>query len=264
MAASAKVPGMANAIAGENYIRRSLELYRSGRPLIVYDTETTGLFMPDQPAPEPWHIAALKRTRDGRRFEAERIVDIGRRLSDEVAQICSVEPDMPQRMGKPAGEVLTSFARFVSGAVVVGHNIIDYDHRVMAAAYAGAGLPVPVQFSELEVATHKAQPRYSIDTKWLAYAVLRDCAPRHLQTPNDIDWGINSRGRKITAYTLSALGRFLKCSFDETSLHNALADIRLCEQVLDELLARGAGILRASGSRNTPATSELSVIKASE
>ena len=240
-----------NAPATHAYIERALELYRSGRPLIIYDTETTGLLRPEMPAPEPWHIAAIKRYPDGRRLEAERILYLAENLPPIVVELCAVAADMPHLTGKPPAEVLPSFGNFIKGAVIVGHNIIDFDNPVMVAAYENVGAEVPVQFTETDVAAHKLRPRYGIDTKWLAYAVLRDCAPRHIQTPNDRTWGYDERGRKIYPYSLTALGRFLECSFVQEELHNAMADIRLCEQVLDELLARGAAILRACGQRSS-------------
>ena len=229
------------------YIAQAVRLARSGRPLVFYDTETTGLYDEGAPPPRPWQIAAIRR-QGGTRVVAQRILKVGMPLPTRVCEICRVPPDLPEQRGREPAVVLPQFAAFISGAIMIGHNSVAYDNRVMADAYRRAQLPVPAQFAETDVVAHLRAPVHSIDTRLLAQAVLVDCLPRHLRTPREVALGPGERG----GLALGPLGRYLGLSFDASRLHDGSVDVALCELVFDELLARGAAILRASGIQSLP------------
>ena len=234
----------------ERYIAAAVSMARSGRPIVVFDTETTGLYRPGEPEPEPWQLAALKVSPDGKRKENCRVIRTSVPIPARVCEICHVEPDLPQREGKDPPEVLRAFAAWVDGAIMVGHNSVEYDHHIMRDAYVRAALPVPRQFIVIEPSVHVLDPKDALDTKWLAQAVLVDTYPRHRKTPREVP-----RDDDKGALALGPLATFLGIEYDKDALHDAMADVRLCEKVFNELIVRGAAILRAGGTKSVTARS---------
>jgi DNA polymerase III epsilon subunit-like protein len=230
----------------ERYITSAVTMARSGRPIVVFDTETTGLYTNGEPDPEPWQLAALKIMPDGTRQENSRIIRTKVPIPARVCEICHVEPDLPQRKGKDPAAVLKAFTTWIEGAIMVGQNSVEFDHHILRDAYVRASLPVPHQFVTIDPAVHVLDPKDAIDTKWLAQAILIDTYPRHRQTPREANMGTEGRG----ALSLAPLATFLGIEYDQAALHDALVDVRLCEKVFNELIIRGAAILRAGGIKS--------------
>ena len=178
--------------------------------MVIYDTETTGLDKLDDPMPLIWELAAIRRPIRGKRQPHVAILNCGIEIPWQ-ANIRKIDPRTPLTHGRPTEQVLAGFGRFVAGAILVGHNITDFDNPLMCHGYALAGLPAPVQL------TNK---RLCIDTVLLARAL----------------WPKGSIGGPPDN-KLITLGRFLDVPFDAAALHGALADVVLNVQVLDRLLA---------------------------
>ena len=195
------------------YAVHALRLARSARPQVVYDTETTGLDNAWEPAPKIWDLAAIRRGPGIERTAKGVLIRIGMPIPP-AANLRHVDPNLPDREGVDPIKAYTAFARHISGAILVGHNIVDFDNRLMAMTYADLGLPIPIQFLD---------QRHCIDTLTLA----RGMFPRNQPgSPPD--------------HKLLTMGLHLGVKFDATQLHGALADTSLSELVLDALLARAA------------------------
>lgn len=199
------------------YVTQAIELIQSGRPLLLFDTETTGTFEEGEVVPDVWELAAIFRPPrgQGEKREARRIINIGRPIPNE-ANLRKLPPDTPMTRGRPAAEVLNGFATWLErNPVLVGHNIDKFDCPILAAAYTRAGLAVPAILSS---------PRDHIDTLTLAYKLLP------------------YRGRPGSppeGFGLAKLAKFLGVPApSEENLHGALADTRLTEGVLFALLRR--------------------------
>lgn len=199
------------------YTDRCLTLLRSGRPVVIFDLETTGLLPdykdPKRPRPRAWEIAAIRRVRrDGvlKRVEGRVVIDIGERLSQELVDKFGVDPDAPAKDGRPVDQVLPKVAALMAGAILVGHNVTGFDAIVLAGDFAAAGLPVPV---ELRDAAHH------VDTVLLA---------RDLFTPWRPGMPENNR--------LATLAQWAGYDTSSTKFHQALDDTKATEFILMALV----------------------------
>lgn len=196
---------------------RSLAQFHSGRPLVVFDTETTGLPQPGLPPPRIWQLAAMKLEKGRADLTHEVLLNVGDVLSADVVRICQVDANISLLHGHEPVLVLAKFARFIEGAVLVGANIVNFDNPIMAEEYRRSGLPIPVQFLD---------PGWTIDVTLMARALYPSGSR---PAPTD-----PVSGRPSNA--LINLGRYFGCQFDEAALHGATADVALARQVLDALL----------------------------
>jgi len=204
------------------YSRHVADALASGRPLVFYDLETTGLdkdiWLPDgtrSKMPRVWQMAAIRRNPDGTELAAERILNCGEKLSADIIRVCGLraeDADLPEREGKPASEVLPRWAEFVRGAYLVGHNIVGFDNPLLAYEFARAGLPAPIQLLD---------KRLCIDTMILARELFAGA----------VKFPVNEKGTQSAR--LVDVGTFFACEFDASKLHGAMADTRLTCQVLD-------------------------------
>lgn len=195
------------------YIRHALKIAASGRTLVFYDTETTGLDSVDAEMPRIWQLAAIKRNGAGR-LEHTKIINPGMPLPDG-ANLRKIDPSLPMRTGAEEKLTLAGFARFIEGSVLVGHNILGFDNRLLAHAYHRLGLPLPLQLLD---------QRHCIDTLELSKAMYYKGRPG---SPAD--------------NKLATMARFLGLTVPE-GMHDALTDIRVNEQVLDRLLERARAL----------------------
>lgn len=189
------------------YRAHARRVIATGPALVFYDIETTGIDRISDPAPLIWDIAAIRREPDGRRTETERVIEIGCPIPS-AANIAGVDPELPAKIGRPAGEVLPRFGAHIAGAVLVGHNIVAFDNPIMAAHFARLGLPAPVALTE---------QRACIDTLLIARALFSD-------HPNPPD-----------RYRLMDIAAHLRVRLPDGVLHRAIDDTRLVEGVFDAL-----------------------------
>lgn len=193
----------------DGYLRGCLALARSERPIVVLDTETTGLLVPGAHFPFVWEIGARKRLPDGSVEVFSAMLDWGVSIPP-AANLADTDPDLPITAGLEPSFVLGQFAAFIAGCVLVGQRVETFDLPVLRAAYEAVGLGVPRQIYI---------PGYTIDTRVIA-EMLWAHAPVGSDRPDD--------------FHLPDLGRFLGASFD--SIHRAMADVGLNEQVFDALM----------------------------
>ena len=199
------------------YTTRSLALLRSGRPVLIMDTETTGLLPdernPHRPRPSAWEVGAVRRTRrpDGTvaRTEGRVVVDTGPLPADLVAwnreHGIDIAADTPVREGRPPREALPLVARSVAGCVLVGHNLTAFDAPLLAGDMRAAGVPVPAEL---------ADPAHHVDTMLLARAL----------------WPKGSPGAPA-GYSLGVLAAYAGYRQAGT-FHRALDDCRATEALL--------------------------------
>lgn len=204
-------------------LTRSLAQSRSGRSIVVFDLETTGLLKPGLPTPRAWQLAAVKLSvdKDTKKLAevaaSTAILNVGTRLPEVVASICSVDPDLPLLKGWDPVMILARFSKFLDGAVLAGQNILGFDVPILAEEYRRVGLPVPIQLTD---------PGWCIDTTLMARKLFTGGGA----VPTDPATGRPSN-------KLNVLGTWYGCEFDEATLHDAMADVRLTAQVLIALLA---------------------------
>ena len=203
------------------YWQKCLSLYRSGRPLVFYDTETTGLINPGQPLPLVWQLGVARTGPNEVRREGKMTINIGMPIPAAAILRPDVKPDRPLS-GRPPLEVLPRFTAFIDGAILVGHNIDRFDSILMADAYRRAGLPVPPL-----VLDHTQ----SLDTLQLAWKIF---PPR------------GEPGCPPNGFSLGALCVWLGIEVRE--LHDALDDVRACEKLLPALIRATEAIERKAAS----------------
>lgn len=193
------------------YAVHALRLARSGRPQVIYDTETTGRDNAWEPRPKIWEIGAIRRGPSLERSAKNVLIKIGMPIPP-AANLRHVDPNLPDNEGREARVVFTAFAKHIEGAILVGHNIVNFDNRLMALSYADLGLLVPIQFLD---------QRHCIDTMLLAQRLF----PRN-------DPGSPANHKLIT------VAQYLEVRFAASDLHGALADSVVAEAILDAMLAR--------------------------
>lgn len=195
------------------YAVHALRLARSGAPQVIYDTETTGLDNAWEPRPKIWELGAIRRGPGLDRSAKNILVKIGMPIPPS-ANLRRVDPNLPDNEGWDARKVFTDFAKHIAGAILVGHNIVNFDNRLMAMAYAELELSIPIQFLD---------QRHCIDTLILAQRMF----PRDAQN-------------LPTNHKLVTMAQFLGITFNASDLHGALPDSVISEAIFDAMLSRFA------------------------
>jgi DNA polymerase III epsilon subunit-like protein len=195
------------------YADRCLALLRSGRPVVVFDLETTGLLperrFPDRPIPHAWEFGVIRRIRRGPqvvRREGRLVINVGL-LPDEIVEKFHLPADIAVREGLPPQEQLAKAALVLNEPLVlVGHNVTAFDAVVLAGDFRLAGLPVPACL--LDEACH-------VDTLLLARELLPRGAPG-----------------SPSAYNLETMAAYVGYDTTTTTFHRALDDTRATEAIL--------------------------------
>lgn len=144
---------------------------RSSLDTVVFDIETNGVpsRKGSEPDPDVWEIGAVRlkpgqAVSAGRRFEA--LLYIPGPLIARVAAMSAVNPGLPHRRGRPQATVLAEFAAFLSGAIIAGYNIRDFDGPILLSAYKRVKLPVPPELragaEALDVERMASSPIYGL------------------------------------------------------------------------------------------------------
>jgi DNA polymerase III epsilon subunit-like protein len=199
----------------DSLLTRALALIEGGRPLLVIDTETTGLRPPrgsGEPEPRIYQIAALRREPSGETRFHSRLLNPGVAVEAEWAAARGFDPEAPMRDGEESGPVLRRFAAWATGCVIIGHNIEAFDLPVMVAEHARLGLPAPIAYLPRAGTT--------VDTIVLARSL----------------WPARATDRPVD-HTIANVARYIGLEVDEAALHDAGADVRLNLAVLDALHA---------------------------
>jgi DNA polymerase-3 subunit epsilon len=114
--------------------------------LVTFDTETTGLpnfkAPHDHPSqPDIVQLAAVMHDENRREVGCiNLIINTGKSIPDEAANVHGITSEMAARYGCPSVEALKMFDRFISKAKeIVAHNI-SFDLKLLKTAYARAGM----------------------------------------------------------------------------------------------------------------------------
>ena len=229
--------GLSNILEGvDTYLRKSLHLAASGRPLIFFDTETTGLNLQGPNKSIAWQIGYVRRGNvrpDSEEMAGEIVLKIEETLDPVICKICEVQPDHPQKFGYDPVTVLKKFAAKLDGAIPIGQNSDEFDFQILRNTYERYGVPLPPELAHVGIG-------YSIDTLFLAKSLYNKAGTSG--PPN---------------LKLVTLGEHLKCQFDPNDLHHALADVRLTAAVFDNFIRFGEKIFtdelyQREVSRRTP------------
>ena len=198
------------------YALRSLSLIASGLPICVIDIEMTSPYRDNAPTPLVWSLAAVRMEGQRAVTRMSRLVRIGQLLSQSVATLCGVAPDVAQRSGVTLRDALRDLSVVGESAIWVGHGIDFHDAPILRKAYAAEHIALPPSLA--------SGAERKIDT----FRLARELFP----TP----------GKGDHSLSLGALGESLGVPHDPGALHSALADADLCALVLYALLdmARGA------------------------
>ena len=111
------------------------------RPLVVFDTETTGFYY--DRGDEIIELAAEKLV--GRDIVAtfQAIIRPNRAVPPEVTAIHGLTDEYIQAHGESPHDVYPRFAGFMGNAVLVGHNIRRFDLPFLTYHFDREGLPAP-------------------------------------------------------------------------------------------------------------------------
>lgn len=197
------------------YSEHTLRLLATGAPVIVFDTETTGLPSDTTPLPKVWEIASIRLDRAGGREEKRATINIGEPIPREALVAGKdLDPELPMKEGKEPSLVWGRFAAYAVDSIFVGHNILKFDNPLVAAACARLGIVPPLQTIE---------PSLCIDTMLLAQELF----PR-------------GQSGSPENHRLGTLAGFFSIERPD-NLHRALADTRLTELVFRALVERAGG-----------------------
>ncbi|WDF83739.1 PolC-type DNA polymerase III [Lacticaseibacillus pabuli] len=151
--------------------------YRNDKPLVladqtyvVFDVETTGLSAVYDKVIE---LAAVK-MKDGQVLEHfEEMINPGFALSDFTIGLTHITNEMVQQGGTEE-EVMTKFAKFTEGTIMVGHNV-TFDVGFLNAAYKRLKMPAisqpVVDTLELSRALHPESKNHKLDTLTKRYNI---------------------------------------------------------------------------------------------
>lgn len=194
------------------YADHTIRLLATRAPVLVFDTETTGLPSETGPLPKIWEVASIRLDRTGGREEKRATINIGELIPAEALVAGrDLDPALPMTEGKEPSLVWSRFAAYAGDAIFVGHNILKFDNPLVAAACARLGIVPPIQVLD---------PSLCIDTMLLAQELF----PK-------------GRSGSPENHRLGTLAAFFSIE-RPTDLHRALADTRLTELVFRALVER--------------------------
>jgi DNA helicase-2/ATP-dependent DNA helicase PcrA len=180
--------------------------------VVLFDVETTGL---DVTRDDVVELAAVRLGTTGEIASFQSLLRTDRPL-EEAARVHGITAEMLTRDGRPPGEVFAAFRRFVSGCVLVGHNV-HYDLNIVRSQMRRLGLD------------WEEEPR--------AYDTL-DMSRRLFSLPR---------------YTLTAVCQSL--SLSAMPIHRAMDDVQatwqLLRRMIPPLLASRAARQRTAGQFTT-------------
>lgn len=200
------IPCVANLPAGEGnvvsttalkFCQRLLTSYESDNTdgLVVYDLETTGANLRTSEIIEIGAKEVGARKKDGGFFQ---LIKPRKRIPEFSTKIHGITNDEVQ--DKPSiEEVLKSFLNFIGDNILVGHNIKDFDNKIVSRY----------------MAAQKKNAELRNDT-YDTMTVARRLYP-------------------LENYRLEALADKLNLEYDEDKLHRAEADVRLTELLFRRL-----------------------------
>ena len=195
----------------------------SNQKYLVFDTETEGLNLFSS---KTWQLSwivcqgnKILETHD------EFIIHKELNIPEVVKKITGFNWDTYNRKAKPLDEVWSKFEKYIfdSQYVVVGQNLLGFDVYMLAVLQRLLG----------------QEPDYSYLPRILDTRALGKAYREELERPkgNLLSWQykiINDRSLKAKV-SQNQLLKFFDIEFDESKLHNALYDIKMCYQIFLKL-----------------------------
>ncbi|MCQ2286419.1 MAG: UvrD-helicase domain-containing protein [Bacteroidales bacterium] len=115
-----------------------INAYEKGQPIVVFDTETTGLNVYRD---EVIQIAAIK-------LQKGKVVDVFNKFlktekdMGESEKVHHISKEKLEREGKDRTVVLKQFANFINNTIAVGHNV-RFDQQILLSEYERNGIESP-------------------------------------------------------------------------------------------------------------------------
>jgi len=195
----------------------------SNQKYLVFDTETEGLNLFSS---KTWQLSwivcqgnKILETHD------EFIIHKELNIPEVVKKITGFNWDTYNRKAKPLDEVWNKFEKYIFDPqyIVVGQNLLGFDVYMLAVLQRLLG----------------QEPEYSYLPRILDTRALGKAYREELERPkgNLLSWQykiINDRSLKAKV-SQNQLLKFFDIEFDESKLHNALYDIKMCYQIFLKL-----------------------------
>jgi len=195
----------------------------SNQKYLVFDTETEGLNLFSS---KTWQLSwivcqgnKILETHD------EFIIHKELNIPEVVKKITGFNWDTYNRKAKPLDEVWSKFEKYIFDPqyIVVGQNLLGFDVYMIAVLQRLLG----------------QEPEYSYLPRILDTRALGKAYREELERPkgNLLSWQykiINDRSLKAKV-SQNQLLKFFDIEFDESKLHNALYDIKMCYQIFLKL-----------------------------
>jgi DNA polymerase III epsilon subunit family exonuclease len=181
----------------------SLSKISSTQPLVVLDIETTGFYY--NTGDEIVEVAAEKLIGFKIIDTFHSLIRPTRLVPPEAIAIHGLDNQYLKLHGREPFEVFTEFASFIGGALLVGHNIRQFDFPFIAAHFLRLGLPAPHNelLDTLEIARAQlAIPNHKLGTVAAHFGIATDGAHRAqadvamtrevlLRLAKKVDWDCN-------------------------------------------------------------------------
>tara|TARA_R100001086_G_scaffold248231_2_gene184589 strand:- start:569 stop:1183 length:615 start_codon:yes stop_codon:yes gene_type:complete len=195
----------------------------SNQKYLVFDTETEGLNLFSSKTWQlSWIVCQGNKTLE---THDEFIIHKELNIPEVVKKITGFNWDTYNRKAKPLDEVWSKFEKYIFDPqyIVVGQNLLGFDVYMLAVLQRLLG----------------QEPDYSYLPRILDTRALGKAYREELERPkgNLLSWQykiINDRTLKAKV-SQNQLLKFFDIEFDESKLHNALYDIKMCYQIFLKL-----------------------------
>lgn len=137
----------------------------SSRTIVVFDTETTGLY--PESGDEVVELAAEKLVGGVIMNTFHALLRPSRSVPKEAVAVHGLTDDYLRQFGQEHSEVFPRFAKFIEEAVLVGHNIRRFDVLFLFIHFKALGLPGPANeiLDTLDLARARLSlPNYKLGT----------------------------------------------------------------------------------------------------
>jgi DNA polymerase III alpha subunit (gram-positive type) len=190
---------------------------------VVYDFETTGL---DPQTSEVIQLSALKITRgEPQRFNA--FVKIGNPLPEKIVELTKITNELLEKEGVSKYDAWSEFRGFISGNVLVGHNVICFDRLFLEKAFTDYGFIIP----------HKA---FYIDTAMIYKALKLGEAPKYYEDHFRFCQRVGEIRAAGIKFNLVQCCKDLGIDISQFTAHRSDSDIEMTNLIYRRLLPEAA------------------------
>ena len=195
---------------------------------VVYDFETTGL---DTNTCEVVEIGAVK-VQDGQVSNFETLVKMRGEMNPDAERTHGITKDLANS-GMEVNDAVRRLVEFVGHLPLVGHNIVRYDNLILSRLLASTGI-LPGPGSPRDPALVWEPIARCVDTMALFRARLTGDGQRWHE--NHLDFAVRMGEVRVKS-SLALAASNLGVETHGMTLHRAAADVELCRQVYEKLIA---------------------------